>query len=97
MSKIQRRRAARRRRKRAPTLTPIDQRLSLSIDELADASGISVSGLYNHLRAGRLVTHMVGARRIVLIQDALNFLRGESTAAAATTRDQEGARAGEMV
>jgi hypothetical protein len=58
---------------------------------LADASGIRVSGIYNHIRSGRLVTYMIGARRIVLMQDALKFLRGVPALAAGTTQDQEGA------
>jgi hypothetical protein len=38
-----------------------------------------------------LVTYMIGARRIVLMQDALKFLRGVPALAAGTTQDQEGA------
>lgn len=50
------------------------QRLALTINEAVKVSGIGRTTLYAEIRAGRLITHKVGRRTIVLFDDLKTYL-----------------------
>lgn len=52
-----------------------DQRLSYSIEQLVRATGVGRSKIYAEIAAGRLQARKVGARTIVLHDEALAWLR----------------------
>lgn len=55
------------------------ERLSYSIDELAQATSISAQKIRKDIRSGMLASHLVGTRRIILAEDGKRYLRGEIT------------------
>jgi excisionase family DNA binding protein len=46
-----------------------EERLALRLDDAATVSGLSRSGLYNLIRAGKLKDCRVGGRRLILRAD----------------------------
>jgi hypothetical protein len=51
------------------------QRLALTIRDAVEASGIGRTTLYAEIRAGRLITHKVGRRTIILSNELEDFLK----------------------
>jgi hypothetical protein len=49
-------------------------RLAYSLDEFADAAGISRRKLYDEIRAGRLKAKKLGSRSVILAPDAQAYL-----------------------
>ena len=52
------------------------ERMAFSAHELADAAGVSVSAIYDSIRAGELVSRKWGRRTVILRADAEAFLNG---------------------
>jgi hypothetical protein len=50
------------------------ERLAFTIPQLTIASGISRTGIYREIQAGRLEIRKVGRRTVVLIEDAKRWL-----------------------
>lgn len=53
---------------REPTTIPFAQRLTCTIDEACEATGLGRTKLYELIGAGRLATTTVGRRRLVIIR-----------------------------
>jgi hypothetical protein len=66
--------------KRPKSQIPFQDRLSVSIPELADASSIGRGSIYNAVKRGDLRLRKVGFRSIVMVADAVRWLRGEPMA-----------------
>ena len=58
----------------APLERPATPRVSLSVQEVANACGISKSFLYNYMKSGELRYLKAGARRLILVSDLEAFL-----------------------
>jgi excisionase family DNA binding protein len=50
------------------------ERLAVSVNQAAEAAGISRSSLYEEMAAGRLKFAKVGARRVILVDDLREWL-----------------------
>jgi len=48
--------------------------LALSVEQAAEAAGVSRSLLYQEMRAGRLKYVKIGARRVILVDDLRDWL-----------------------
>lgn len=57
--------------------TVTQPRLSWRLNQLAEATGLSVPFLRNEVRAGNLKTRKLGSAVIVLDEDARRYLAGE--------------------
>jgi excisionase family DNA binding protein len=55
---------------------PFAQRLSCTIDEACEVTGLGRTKLYELIGDGRLVTTTVGRRRLVLVRSLLSLLEG---------------------
>ena len=63
----------------ATALAPaFEGRISLSVDELAAASGIGRTKIFSDIKTRRLRVCKVGRRTVVLAIDAMAWLRGET-------------------
>jgi len=58
-----------------PKTLPFAQRLTCTIDEACEATGLGRSKLYELIGAGNLVTTTVGRRRPVSVPSLLSFLK----------------------
>jgi excisionase family DNA binding protein len=56
------------------TTIPFAQRLSCTIDEACEATGIGRTKLYEEISAGRVQTTNVGRRRLILVPSLLTML-----------------------
>ena len=57
------------------------ERLSYSVDELAELTGVSRDLLYDEMNAGRLAYVKVGRRRVITREAISAFLNGRKVAA----------------
>jgi excisionase family DNA binding protein len=58
----------------APPERPPVLRLSLSVDDASDATGLSKSYLYTCMKAGTLSFVKAGARRLIAVHELESFL-----------------------
>jgi len=66
-------------------------RLSWRLDQLAEATGLSIPFLRKEARYGRLKTRKIGAAVIVLDRDVKEFLTGETENAKEASMNAEAA------
>jgi excisionase family DNA binding protein len=59
------------------------ERLALGRDEAAEATGLSVMTIDRAIAAGDLASHKVRGRRLILVEDLLNWVRADDKEAAA--------------
>jgi excisionase family DNA binding protein len=59
---------------REPKTLPFAQRLSCTIDEACEATGLGRTKLYELIGAGQLKTTTVGRRRLVMVQSLFALL-----------------------
>ena len=62
-----------------PTTIPFSQRLTCTIAEACEVTGLGRTKLYELIGAGRLATTTIGRRRLVLVR-SLQTLLGEGAA-----------------
>jgi len=67
------------------TTIPFAQRLSCTIDEACQATGIGRTKLYEEIAAGRIQTTNVGKRRLVLVPSLLCLLNPQGSPHSAPT------------
>ena len=65
---------------RAPTTIPFVQRLTCTIDEACEATGLGRTKLYELIGAGRLATTTVGRRRLVIVRSLQALIDVNSSA-----------------
>ena len=63
------------------TTIPFAQRLSCTIEEACQATGLGRTKLYEEMAAGRIQTTYVGKRRLVLVPSLLRLLDPQNTPA----------------
>lgn len=59
---------------REPTTLPFAERLSCTIDEACEATGLGRTKLYQLIGAGQIITTTVGRRRLVVVRSPLALL-----------------------
>jgi excisionase family DNA binding protein len=59
---------------REPKTLPFAERISCSIDEACEATGLGRTKLYELIGAGQLITTTVGRRRLVMVRSLLALL-----------------------
>jgi hypothetical protein len=64
------------------TTIPFATRLSCTIDEACQATGLGRTKLYEEMQAGRVETMNVGKRRLVLVRSLVNLIDPKSAGAA---------------
>ncbi|WP_456797202.1 helix-turn-helix domain-containing protein [Bradyrhizobium sp. USDA 4473] len=57
-----------------PSSTPFAQRLTCSIDDACEVTGLARTKLYELIGAGRIVTTTIGRRRLVVVRSLLALL-----------------------
>ncbi|GAC1550092.1 MAG: hypothetical protein NVS2B5_05710 [Beijerinckiaceae bacterium] len=57
-------------------ISPIGTRLSRTIDEFSEASGICRSTLYQAIRSGELIAKKRGRNTLILEEDGRAYLKG---------------------
>jgi excisionase family DNA binding protein len=57
-----------------PQTIPFVQRLTCTIDEACEATGLGRTKLYELIGAGHLVTTTVGRRRLIVVRSLLSLL-----------------------
>jgi excisionase family DNA binding protein len=57
-----------------PASVPLEQRISVSIDEAAAASSLSRRTIYHAIRDGLLESRRIGGRRVILVKSLRRFL-----------------------
>ena len=57
-----------------PKTLPFAERLSCTIDEACEATGLGRTKLYELIGAGQLITATVGRRRLVIVRSLLALL-----------------------
>jgi excisionase family DNA binding protein len=65
--------------KRASAEATFENKIGLTINEAGEVIGIGRSGIYELIRAGRLPARKIGARTIILRDDAVAFVRSLPT------------------
>lgn len=65
------------------TPIPFAQKVSCTIREACDATGLGRTTIYEHINRGRLKSKMVGRRRLVLVRSLLDLVEPTTTATAA--------------
>ena len=63
------------------TTIPFADRLSCTIAEACEATGIGRTKLYDEMAAGRVKTTTIGKRRLVLVPSLLRLLNPQNTPA----------------
>lgn len=63
------------------TTIPFHHRISCTIEEACEATGIGRTKLYEEMSAGRVQTTTVGRRRLVLVRSLLAFIDPTATVA----------------
>lgn len=53
-------------------------KLSYGFEEAAEVTGLGSAFLRNQARAGKLKTRKIGGRRLILTDDLMNYLKGET-------------------
>jgi excisionase family DNA binding protein len=59
---------------REPTTLPFAERLSCTIDEACEATGLGRTKLYELIGAGKIITTTVGRRRLVMVRSLIALL-----------------------
>jgi excisionase family DNA binding protein len=57
-----------------PSTMPFAQRLTCTIDDACEATGLGRTKLYELIGAGRIVTTTIGRRRLVVVRSLLALL-----------------------
>ena len=57
-----------------PSTIPFAQRLTCTIDDACEATGLGRTKLYELIGAGRIVTTTIGRRRLVMVRSRLALL-----------------------
>lgn len=57
---------------------PINQRISVTVDETVAASGLSRSTIYELIGDGTLESRRVGGRRLVLVRSLRKLIEGDA-------------------
>lgn len=57
-----------------PERIPFGERLTCSVDDATEASGLSRSMIYNKMRVGEIEWMKIGARRLIKVPSLLRFL-----------------------
>jgi excisionase family DNA binding protein len=73
------------------TTIPFEQRLSCTIEEACQATGIGRTKLYEEMTAGRVETTRVGGRRLVLVASLKKLLGIRAISQGAPTSKPEAA------
>ncbi|WP_407080446.1 helix-turn-helix domain-containing protein [Bradyrhizobium roseum] len=60
-------------------MVPFAERLSCTIDEACDATGLGRTKLYELIGTGQLITTTVGRRRLVMIRSLLALLEKQTS------------------
>jgi excisionase family DNA binding protein len=58
-----------------PTKSNLEDRISLRVDDAVIASGLSRTTIHKEIKEGRLKSHMVAGRRLILVEDLAAFIR----------------------
>ena len=72
---------------------PFAQRLSCTIEEACQATGIGRTKLYEEMSAGRVQTTNIGKRRLVLVSSLLRLIDPQAASAASSGAPQAPAAA----
>lgn len=59
---------------REPKTLPFTERLSCTIDEACEATGLGRTKLYELIGAGQIVTTTIGRRRLVMVRSLIALL-----------------------
>ncbi len=62
------------------TTIPFAQRISCTIDEACQATGIGRTKLYEEISAGRVETTTIGRRRLVMVPSLLRLVEPKAAA-----------------
>jgi hypothetical protein len=57
-----------------PERIPFSERLTCSVDDATEASGLSRSMIYNKMKSGEIEWTKIGARRLIKVPSLLRFL-----------------------